>query len=135
MSTKKNCSGGEIISKEKAKLLMSAYKSFLDGISNGRTIGLLDLSKQPKYLKLSRAAIEDILKDDECGGLGIALALTNETTGKPQFTLVVGPLKGDDCKMNLDDIKIYEDLGQGDTIDPGETDLQNKFSNFLHAVK
>lgn len=117
---KRYCSGGDVIKKEQAEELMGSYKAFLDNVAKGKTVGLLDLSKQPKYLKLGRAAIEDILNsDDDCGGLGIALAITKENTGKPQFTLVVGPLKGDVCRMDLNDIKIYEDLGQGDSFDPG----------------
>lgn len=131
----KNCEGGAIITKEKALSLMNAYKAFLSKVQTGSTIGILELSKQPNYLKLSRQAIEDILSDESCGGFGIALAITEEHTGNPQFTLVVGPLKGDECKLDINDLKLYEDLGQGDSIISGGKDFKtilDGFSGFLN---
>ena len=131
----KNCNEGNLVSASTAQSLMNAYKTFLDNIAKGKSIGLLDLSRQPKYLKIGREAVENILENDECGGLGIALALTQEHTGNPQFTLVVGPLKGDKCEFDINDIKLYEDLGQGDSIAPGHENLTDSFNKFLQSLK
>lgn len=128
-----NCEGGKKITKSEAHDYMKSYEAFLDNVAQGKIIGALNLSAQPKYLKISRNLIEEILSDSNCGGLGIALALTQKEGG-PQFTLVVGPLNGNDCKIEISDLKIVEDLGQGDLYDPNEGLSGDKFNAFLNNL-
>ncbi len=127
-----NCEGGKKITKTEAHEYMKSYQTFLDNVAQGKVIGALNLAAQPKYLKVSRELIEEILADETCGGLGIALALT-EKGGGPQFTLVVGPL-GSDCEIEITDFKVVEDLGQGDLYDPKEALTGDKFNKFLNSL-
>ena len=120
----KSCkNAGAEITRADAETYMKAYQEFLDRVAQGNVFGAINLEKQPKYLKMSRILLEKMLSDPDCGGIGIALALTPDedsttTDSTSQFTLVVGPLKGDpdNCKLIIEDLRVVEDLGQGSTI-------------------